>query len=387
MRSLPATAVVYALMFAGTGVSLPFAGLWFERQGLTGAEIAMILATPMLARVVTGPLLAVWADGLKLRRTALCLLGLLAGSAYGAALLVEGVALWLPLWFLPSTAAAAMIPLADSLTLRLAARDGFVFAWPRSAGSLAFIVANVAMGLILVRGSVDAVLIWATAAAALAGLAAFAVLPKEPASAAGAPARDRFAGLGRLMGDPVFMAAVGAIGFVHAGHAFYYGFSAIIWTEQGVSARDVGLLWGLSVAAEVALMWWLEPWRRRIGMGPRTLLIIGAGASILRWTLLALQPPLWALWPLQALHALSFAAVFLGGLEAVERLSPPQHGTAAQMLSSSLSAGLLMGLATLMAGPLYDAWGAAGYLAMAVAGLLGLVCAWRLPRGLARALS
>ena len=38
MRSLPATALVYGLIFAGVGVSLPFAGLWFEAQGLSGVE-------------------------------------------------------------------------------------------------------------------------------------------------------------------------------------------------------------------------------------------------------------------------------------------------------------------------------------------------------------
>ena len=50
MRSLPATALVYGLIFAGVGVSLPFAGLWFEAQGLSGVEIAMILATPAKIR-------------------------------------------------------------------------------------------------------------------------------------------------------------------------------------------------------------------------------------------------------------------------------------------------------------------------------------------------
>lgn len=388
MRSLPATALVYGLIFTGVGVSLPFAGLWFEAQGLSGAEIAMILATPMLARVVTGPFLAIWADGLKLRRTALFFLGLAAAAAYAGALLVEGVALWLPLWFVASTASAAMIPLSDALTLRLARRDGFVFAWPRGVGSFAFIVANVAMGLLLTRAPVDAILVWVAVAAVLSGLAAFLALPREPVLETGVTSsRDRLAGLGRLVADPAFMTAVAAVGFIHASHAFYYGFSAIIWTDQGVSERDVGLLWGVSVAAELVLLWLVEPWRRRSPVGPSALLIMGAVAAAVRWAFLAMAPPLWALWPLQALHALSFAAVFIGGLEAVERLSPSENATAAQMVSSSLSAGLLMGMATLLAGPLFDAYGTLGYAAMGALALLGLICALGVRRAVRAAVS
>ena len=388
MRSLPATALVYGLIFAGVGVSLPFAGLWFEAQGLSGVEIAMILATPMLARVVTGPFLAIWADGLKLRRTALFFLGLAAAAAYAGALLVEGVALWLPLWFVASTASAAMIPLSDALTIRLARRDGFVFAWPRGVGSFAFIVANVAMGLLLTGAPVDAILVWVAVAAVLSGLAAFLALPREPVLETGVTSsRDRLAGLGRLVADPAFMTAVAAVGFIHASHAFYYGFSAIIWTDQGVSERDVGLLWGVSVAAELVLLWLVEPWRRRSPVGPSALLIMGAVAAAVRWAFLAMAPPLWALWPLQALHALSFAAVFIGGLEAVERLSPSENATAAQMVSSSLSAGLLMGMATLLAGPLFDAYGTLGYAAMGALALLGLICAVGVRRAVRAAVS
>ena len=80
---------------------------------------------------------------------------------------------------------------------------------------------------------------------------------------------------------------------------------------------------------------------------------------------MALAPPLWLLWPLQALHALTFAATFLAGVQIVERLAPRDSQTAAQTLSSVLSAGVLIGLATAASGPLYDRFGAGGYWAMA----------------------
>ena len=372
MRSSTASALIYALIFAATGVSLPYAGLWFESQGLSGSEISVILAAPMLARAFTGPLVAVWADSFQLRRTAISWLALIAALAYGACALVDGFALWLVLWFVAATAAASLIPLSDALTLKLARRDGFVFSVPRGVGSVAFIVANVAMGVLLRSGDVDRIVLWVVLASVL--LAAAALLaPAEPVQENDAvEAGPRLAGLGYLMSDRRFMIVVVAISLIQASHAFYYGFSSIIWRAGGISTRDVGLLWGFSVVVEVALMWGLEPWRRRLGVGPIPVLILGAGAAIIRWLALAMEPPLAWLWPLQALHALSFAAVYLAAMQLIERLAPADKATAAQMVYSSLSAGLLIGLATVVSGSLYDLYGPGGYLAMSVLAALGL---------------
>ncbi|MBN8553709.1 MAG: MFS transporter [Caulobacterales bacterium] len=380
MTSRTSSALIYGLIFAATGVSLPYAGLWFESRGLSGSEIAVILAVPMLARAITGPMVAVWADGFRLRRTALAWLSVVAATAYAACLYVEGFGLWLILWFVAATAAASLIPLSDALTLKLARRDGFAFSIPRGVGSVSFIAANVVMGALLRSGSADLILVWAAGVSLLlAGLALLA--PPEPVHEVNDAVRPpRLAGLGHLMSDRLFMTAVLAVSLIQASHAFYYGFSAIAWRGQGISTRDVGLLWGFSVAVEVALLWFVEPWRRARGIGPMVLLMAGGGAAILRWGALAAAPPLILLWPLQALHALSFAAVYLAAMQLVERLAPSSQATAAQMLYSSLSSGLLIGLATVVSGPLYDDYGVKGYLAMAALAAAGTGLAVMLQR-------
>ena len=372
MKSAPRMALQYVLLFAASGVTLPFAGLWFREQGLSGAEIGALLAIPMLGRVVTGPLLAVWADGFRYRRTPIALLGLAMALGYGGAGLVQGFAAWAACWFVGATAAAALIPLSDVLTLRAARREGFNFSLPRGCGSAAFVVANVVMGALLTRASPDAVIVWIGTAALLIAVTAWRVLPAELVTdGPRVPGLERFKGLGRLVVDPVFMTAIFAVGAVQAAHAFYYGFSAIAWKAQGIPESMTGLLWAFSVVVEIGFMWVVEPWRRRVGIGPWLMLSIGAGAAVVRWTLMAFSPPLWALWPLQTLHALSFAATYLAGVQIVERLSPSDSHTAAQTLSSVVSAGVLIGLATAASGPLYDAVGLKGYLAMAALALIG----------------
>src|SRR3569623_1169438 len=98
MRTPLRMGLYYAGIFIGTGASLPYMPVWFRDHGLSGAQIGMVLAAPMLGRVITGPALAVWADGFGLRRTPLMLLGFGSGLAFGAIAMGQGFPAWLLCW-------------------------------------------------------------------------------------------------------------------------------------------------------------------------------------------------------------------------------------------------------------------------------------------------
>jgi PPP family 3-phenylpropionic acid transporter len=368
----------YGAIFIGTGVSSPYLPVWFAHHGLSGSRIGLILSLPMLARAFTAPLLAVWADSFRLRRTALIVLSVAVTVAYVLMVLPGGFAWWTVVWFAASSMYSTLPPLADVLVLRRARIDGFNFGWPRGIGSAAFIVGNIGMGAILTRGSPEIVLVWMVASIAATAVAARYLLPPDPVheEGRGADLSDRMAGLGGLLGDPGFMTAVVSAGLIQSAHAFYYGFSTLAWKQQGIATGMTGVLWATGVTAEIAFLWFLEPWRRRVG--PRNLLMLGGVAAVVRWSALAFSPPLWALFPLQTLHALSYAATFLASLLLVEQLSTPRNASAAQALNSALSGGVLAGVATIFSGWLFDRTGAQGYLLMAAMSLAGLAGAVRL---------
>jgi len=368
----------YGAIFIGTGVSSPYLPVWFAHHGLSGSRIGLILSLPMLARAFTAPLLAVWADSFRLRRTALLILAALVTGAYALMAVPLGFAWWAVVWFAASSMYSTLSPLADVIALRRARIEGFNFGWPRGIGSAAFIVGNIGMGAILTRGSPELVLVWMVAASALTAVAARFLLPQDPVHEEDAPAAlaDRMAGLSGLLRDGGFMTAVISAGLIQSAHAFYYSFSTLAWKQQGIGENLTGVLWATGVAAEIGFMWFLEPWRRRIG--PRNLLMLGGIAAVGRWSALAFSPPLWVLFPLQALHALSYAATFFASLLLVERLSTPRTASAAQALNSALSGGVLSGLATMASGPLFDRYGALGYLLMSAMSAAGLIGALRL---------
>jgi PPP family 3-phenylpropionic acid transporter len=364
----------YGAIFVGTGASSPYLPVWFAHHGMSGAQIGLILSLPGLARVATAPLLGVWADSFRLRRTALILMAAAVTGLYALMALPFGFAWWAVVWFAASSMYTTLSPLADVIVLRRARLHGFNYGWPRGIGSAAFIVGNIGMGAILARGSPELVLVWMVAAVAATAAAARLLVPPDPVHEEGVPhaVADRFAGLADLFKDRDFMTAALAAGLIQSAHAFYYGFSTLTWKAQGIPELLTGVLWAVGVTAEIAFMWFMEPWRRRVG--PRNLLLLGGLAAIARWTALAFSPPLWALFPLQTLHALSYAATFLASLQLIERLSTPRNASAAQTLNSALSGGVIAGLATMASGPLFDHVGAKGYLlmtAMCAVGVLG----------------
>ena len=362
----------YASLFVGTGASTPFIPVWFQAQGLSGAQIGIILAAPSFVRTLAAPALALWADGFRLRRTPIVLMAAGATASYALVGLLHGFWVWLVAWLAASILLGMVSPLADVIALRSARREGFNYGWPRGIGSVGYVLGNIGMGLVMLHAPPVAILVWTVSASAVTALTAWRLLPPEVVHEVGevqAPA-DLLRGLGGLLRDPVFMLAILSVGVIQSSHGFYYSFSALLWHRQGVPESMVGLLWGFGVAAEVLFLWFLEPWRRRLG--PERLLLVGGVAAMIRWTGLGLTSSVPLLFALQALHALTYTATFFASLRLMERLSPPKSASAAQTLNSALSGGLPLALTTVASGRLFDLIGVDGYFAMTGVAAVGV---------------
>ena len=110
------------------------------------------------------------------------------------------------------------------------------------------------------------------------------------------------------------------------------------------------------------------------------LICLAALAAVIRWTLTAFSPPLWLLFPIQALHGLTFGAAHLGAVHFISDAVPQEATGTAQGLYAACSAGFAMGAAILASGPLYAALGGYAYLVMAALALVSLAGAILLSR-------
>ena len=147
-------------------------------------------------------------------------------------------------------------------------------------------------------------------------------------------------------------------------HAVLYAFGSVHWRSVGFQGSTIGLLWATGVAAEVALFAFGTRFVARVLAA--LLLLAGALGGFVRWAVTAADPPLFALLPLQMLHALSFAATHLGAMKFLQSAVPANVANFGQGLYSAVVSGIFMGIALFAAGPLYAALAGQAYMVMAL---------------------
>lgn len=183
------------------------------------------------------------------------------------------------------------------------------------------------------------------------------------------PAARRWRDAASLMTAPPFLLFLLSVGLIQGSHAAYYSFSILHWTGLGYTATTVGFLWATGVVAEIFVLTRVRSLVRRIG--PEALIIIGGAGGAARWLLTGMEPPLPFLFLIQTMHALSFAAAYLGAVEYIDRSLPKRLTNTAMALMSTTGVGAITGLATVACGYLYEARGAEGIYAL-VAAMAGL---------------
>lgn len=362
------TSLTYAALFTAAGAHLPYWPVWLADWGLTTAEVGRWLGLALIARLVGATLLPMLADRLALRRA----LG--AGLAFLAALLFAlHLAIGSREVLLAATLAAAflmspLIPLTEALGIRASAAHGIPYAHTRVAGSIAFLASVTALGAVIQTSGPSAAL-WTI----VAGFSCLALLTAVHPGG-GAPAgrgidSARLAESAGLLCQPVFLLFAIAAAVGQASHAVYYVYGSLNWQAQGIPTGTIGLLWAIGVVAEIVLM--LGPGRRLTErIGAPAMLALGTGAGVVRWGLMALEPAVWALWPVQVLHALTFGAGHLGAMAFIAAAIPARLAASAQGLFAGGLGGAAIALATLAAAEIgaYAGPASAYWLAAAMSG-------------------
>jgi PPP family 3-phenylpropionic acid transporter len=363
-------AALYAALFILGGIQLPFLPVWLKAKGLDAATIGLVLAAPMLVRVLAIPLAARTADRHDALRLGIIVTSCTSVFGYVLVGLASGATAILIAFVLASLAFTPVMPLAETYALKGLAARGRAYGPVRLWGSAAFILGTFAAGF-----AADTIparhLIWLIVAASIiSALAAFALAPLStgtPGPSEQQPLRKS------LLRDPSFIAVLAAASLIQASHAVYYGFSTLEWRAAGLDGTTIAALWGLGVIAEIVLF--AVSGRLPPFFQPGVMLIIGALGAALRWSAMALDPAAAWLPVLQLLHALSFGATHLGALTFLARTTPPGQGATAQGYLA-IAMGAAMAGAMGLSGVLYEAFGSLAYAAMALAAIAGGACAF-----------
>jgi MFS transporter, PPP family, 3-phenylpropionic acid transporter len=358
-------AFYYAGLFTVLGMQMPLLPVWLAANGLDSREIGLALAVPMAVRLVSVPVVARIADRRSALRGTLIAISAIAAAGYLGVGLAHGFASILVMLAVAAAAFTPAMPLADAYAVIGLTRRAKDYGPVRLWGSAAFIAANLAAGLLL-----DAIrpldFIWVIAATAvLMTAAAFGLRPLAAGAGTRISPRSSYH---RIARDPALVLFVSAASLIQASHAVFYGFGTLDWLSKGLNGATIGALWGLGVAAEIALF--AMSARLPATLTPTTLVVIGAISAVARWSVMALDPRCELLPALQCLHGLSFGATHLGSMQLVAEIAPDRHGATTQGDFTTIQAVVMMA-ATAVSGAFYASFGSSAYAAMAVLAALG----------------
>ena len=274
----------YAAYFVFGGVQLPFFPLWLESRGLDPRTIGVVIAVPMVVRIIATPIITHQADRRRALKSTLVLASMAATVAMTVLGLVQGAPAILLTFIVAAFAFSPVLSLTDAYALNGLTARGRAYGPVRLWGSVAFIAGNVGAGFLL-EWFAPGFLIWLIVGSlAVSVIAALALTPV--AAAPHAPDAPR-ASPKVLLRNPMFLAIALASGMIQSSHALYYGFSTLQWRAAGLDGTIIGLLWGLGVAAEVALF--ALSGRLPAQLRPTTLIAIGATGAIVRWSAMTLR--------------------------------------------------------------------------------------------------
>jgi PPP family 3-phenylpropionic acid transporter len=359
-------------LFVAPGFYLPFFPVFLASLGFSPEAIGIAIGIPMGVRLLANPVAGILSDRWGRPRRFLAVLGLGAASAFALMAVLPGTASVLLLVALATLFWGPSFPLTDAFGVRLARERGVDYGRARLWGSVAFIGANVALGVAL-EVLPPAWIVWLIAGSL--GLFAVSVqmLPRLQA-----PPEAEVAAPPKVSAKVLF--AVFAAACVQSSHAALYAFGSVHWGASGISSSFIGFLWGAGVAAEVVVFFFATILLKRFS--PIGLILIGGVSAMLRFVLTALDPPQALLVPLMMMHAFTFTATFLGMVSiAGESGGAGAQGRAQAFSSTAVSIAMLV--ATFAAGPLYARYGAYAFFGSALIAAFGCVLAvlaWAQPQ-------
>jgi len=372
--------LVYAALFLIIGCYLPYLPVWLEWRALSADQIAILLATPLFGRILIAPTVSFTADRLGDRRLILILSAWGSLASFGALMLSDGFWPMLFAMVLVAIASTTLMPLTETVAISAIRRTRLDYGRVRLWGSLSFIGASLGVGVVIQYWGAGLVLPLLMLAASLMVLGAY-LIPRDLGTTQGrgqAPAkapvprlrlRDGLA----LVRSPLFLIFLLAASLIHGSHALLYAFGSLHWRAQGFSGGTIGALWSIGVIVEIALF--AVSGRVIARIGSARLFVFAGFATTLRWSFMAFDPPLWATAVLQSLHAMSFGAAHLAAIHFLTHAVPEDRSATAQGLYSAVVAGLVMGTATLVCGPLYESLGGEAYAVMAGVAAIGTIAA------------
>ncbi|HEV8078357.1 MAG TPA: MFS transporter [Marinobacter sp.] len=364
---------VYFWFFALLGGMLPYWSLYLEGRGFSYLQIASLMATIQLTKIVAPSVWGHLGDRTG-QRVRLVRFGAVTGSLCFTGVFLEPGFVGLLLVMLAFTFFwNAVLPLYEVITLQVLGSQRNQYGKIRLWGSVGFIAAVALIGVLLEW--VDIRYLPMLLVPLFAGIAVSAwMLPVEKVVHRQKSPRGS---LKAILTHPAVIAFFVMNFLLQVAHGSYYTVFSIHLQLHDYGKLAIGLLWSLGVIAEIVLFMVMHRLGARFSV--RYIVLAALLLSLLRWLLIAeMVSVLPVLIVAQLLHAASYGALHAVSVQYIQGFFGRHHHGQGQALYSGLTFG---------AGGALGAWGAgflvegidtsAAFWGSAVVTTLAFAVAWR----------
>ena len=347
------------LFYAVLGSYSSFLGLFLEKElHYSGAQIGSVFSMRQLLMAAAPLLWGCLSDRIRMPRL-LIAVGL-AVSGASLVLFNNLVVFWQVMTLMAVFAFfnAPLGPLIDSVTLSYTSGSRSDYGRFRAYGSLGFVVMSLLLWAMLRGGSTLGTAFWAGAAFSMLALASLPLLPATMVPRRGFVGRRAFAVFAQR--DVLILTLCGFLGYVAM--MSFYSFFGNYLHHGGFQQQWIAPIWAIGTVAEMPFIFFADRIVRRIGI--RQVYALGLISIALRLFVLSLQPSTAIILISQCLHALTFGAIFIGGLIYVNRRSPDDLRASAQSIYCAVLQGAGGIVGSMAAGWLVDAFNICSMMAI-----------------------
>ena len=358
------------------GVASVFLGIWLSEHGIPADQIGVINALPTLCLLLLNIIVGRVADKADDWRTALIFISLASALAPLPLFFVSEFWGILSVWALCATSNGLVAPVIDAATVRMTRRNGTDFGVVRAWATVGYVFAAGGLGLFLnVLGSGAFVGLYVVTVVVRAALAFLLPRFRAPATQATLANSDpAIVSQPSRLRDSLklwFVLPLLAFALVNSSNALIGSFGALLWHENGIPGYFLGPLLGLAAVGEAILMF---AWRRFGGrVTARNMILACAMAGLLRFTIMAFNPPVEVLVFTQLLHAFSFGMGYFGVVHFIANWTNEANAAEAQGFANMLNMATAM-LALIVFGVLVEFFGAYAFFYSTVTSLLSVGC-------------
>jgi len=362
----------YWFYFASLGAFIPYWGLYLSDSGYSAIEIGQLMAVIMGTKIIA-PYLWGWIADHRNNRLFIIRLGAVLAAITYAGIFISNTFWWVFIVLLViSFFWNAVLPQFEALTFNHLEKNEHQYSWVRVWGSVGFIIAVMAMGVLL--NSMPISKLPLVVVVLLAGIALSTFVVSEHT---GVRHKEVHLPLFKILKNKQVLALLLACLFVQASHGPYYTFYTIYAESHGYSNSWIGILWAIGVLSEViafAMMPWLV---KRFGL--RVLLLASLFSGSLRWLLIGFFiDNIYITTFAQIFHASTFGIYHAVAIAYIHRYFKGKNQGKGQALYSSISFGLGGAVGSLYGGYLWDSLGAGFTFSIAaVLSFIAFAISWK----------